>query len=133
MDANKIRTRETVTLSCRNEGCWRSDRIRNHSWHRSLHNYLSCCFWQIVLSREWSLSGKGPRVTVCYLAFLLSGGLQLQLWGQPMSCSGSGGALGSLGRDASSGIVRCYFVMVRLLSTLPSSLALPVRLVVGTR
>src|SRR5207245_10876541 len=56
MDANKIRTRETVTLSCRNEGCWRSDRIRNHSWHRSLHNYLSCCFRQVVLSREWSLS-----------------------------------------------------------------------------
>src|SRR2546426_12582177 len=58
MDPNKIRTRETVTLSCRNEGYWGSGGICNHSWHRYLDNYLSCCFRQVVLSREWSLSGR---------------------------------------------------------------------------
>src|SRR5207245_10148591 len=56
------------TLSCRNEGYWGSGGICNHSWHRSLHNYLSCCFRQVVLSREWSLSGRhlGCLFGICH-------------------------------------------------------------------
>src|SRR2546425_1359215 len=98
---------------------------------------LSITISAVASGRLFSLGSEacqeGASGDCLLLAILVVWGLQLQLWGQPMSCSGSGGTLESLGCDPSSGIVRCYFVMVRLLSTLPSSLALLVLLVVETR